>query len=171
MTESDAKYIAAVLDYAGAISIALQQNCTHAYPMIRLQSTHRDKIALVASLIGVAVKTHRGRHSIAIGSGKAQDIIRQLRPHLRLTKAEADKCMLWVTKKPAVKKRQYDQCACGAQMTAGSTRCGKCYSASLRRNVGTSVPVVDAAGKPEIRRAASGDVTTVGNVQTHRMRI
>jgi hypothetical protein len=165
MTEKDLIYLAGILDFTGAISMS-ESKSARVIPLIRLSSTSRQKINLIADL-GLPVISRDGVHIFQLSHGPAKQLIAEVRPYLRRSGPVAERILRWTPGTPGRKKTDKIPCPkqCGNLMTPGSKTCAECFikaNAKIEPRPRKPTAVVSLTGQGETTQTPTGRI--------HRMR-
>ena len=161
-------YLGGVLDYNNSIRMVRRRN--RIVPMIHVANNDRAHIRLLTMTFGGEINVRKnGMFTFQRSHSRAVDVIRKIRPYLFLNVETADQALEWddaivfSTRKTKARPEKIPCSRCDGTMTPGSTMCKACYSL-----------VTDQFIQPIITESKAitrtGEVTTVGRVQTHRMR-
>lgn len=132
MTEQDLIYIAGVLDYNNAIRMRTARGMT--VPIIQVTHADRKHIMLLAKHFGRRINYRSsGQFVFQRSHGQAVEVVRTIRPYIRLNCEAADLVLAW---KPQVRVRPPTPkvpCPdCGNEMSRGAKSCVVCYKKSSR---------------------------------------
>lgn len=154
MTTSPARlaYLAGALDYNNSIRMAKRRGVL--VPMISVTNTNRAHIwQLVMTFGGPMAQRANGFYVFQRSHSRAVDVVRKIRPYIRLNQKVADQILEWLPEAPKPKPQAPKvPCPndCGRQMTPGSITCQQCYVNSVRSS---HAPAVVEAVKPALMAA------------------
>jgi len=162
-------YLGGVLDYNNSIRMVKRRN--RIVPMIHVTNNDRAHIRLLTMTFGGEINVRKnGMFTFQRSHGIAADIVRKVRPYLFLNAAVADQALEWddaIVPAPRKAKKRPDKIPCGMDcggtMTPGYSMCRICY-------LNNADQVIEPIIKEAKAITRTGEVTTVGRVQTHRMR-
>ena len=165
-------YLGGVLDYNNSIRMVKRRN--RIVPMIHVANNDRAHIRLLTMTFGGGINVRRdGKFTFQRSHSRAVDVIRKIRPYLFLNADVADQAIEWdeaivsaivFTPRNAKKRPDKIPCSkCDGTMTLGYNMCQICYLNNTDQVIEPIITEYKAITR-------TGEVTTVGRVQTHRMR-
>ena len=163
-------YLAAVLDYNG--SIGMKSVRKRLIPYISVHTSNAEAAEMLIKAFGGRLSRRKsGVYVFQRSYAGAADVVRLIRPYLVLITTIADQVLDWM---PADKDQRLRNLKtpcpyCTKPMTAGSKVCFECFKASDQKVLYKPAHIPEPAAHKT--RTGTGEVTTVGRVQTHRMRI
>jgi hypothetical protein len=165
-------YLAGALDYNNSIRMVRRRGRT--FPMIHVTNSSKAHIRQFVATFGggMAVRAN-GMFVFQRSHASAVEIVRKIRPHIRINTEVADQVLEWLPEqvKPNHPKVPCPN-GCGNGMTPGSKSCQACYLNSLRasRKSGVLGIVMQATMPASMSMTGSGEITRTATGLIHRLR-